>query len=129
MKALLIDTETRKATAVEIGDENRLEQYYDLLKCSLIDITSRKIGGKYYDIIVDDEGLFAEKPVVSALDPEGQPALVGNLLICNYDGDGGETSLTDEDIARIQEFIAYGFEQNKETGEVVPRIFITNVDY
>ena len=27
MKALLIDTETRKATAVEIGDENRLEQY------------------------------------------------------------------------------------------------------
>ena len=129
MKALLIDTETRKATVVEIDDNDHLNEYYKYLKCSIVDITSRKIGGKYYDIIADDEGLLTDAPVVSALDPEGQPALVGNLLICNYDGDGGETSLTDEDVARIQEFIAYGFEQNKETGEVVPRIFLTNVDY
>lgn len=130
MKALLIDTETRKATVVQINDNDRLNDYYKYLKCSLIDITSRKVGGKYFDFIVDDEGLLTDSPVVSALDPEGQPALVGNLLICNYDGDaGGEASLTDEDVARLQEFIAYGFEQNKETGEVVPRIFLINVDY
>ena len=130
MKSLLIDTETRKASVVEIDDNDHLNEYYRYLKCNIVDITSRKVGGKYYDFIIYDEGMLTDSPVVSALDPEGQPALVGNLLICNFNAEEGtEESLTDEDVARLQEFVAYGFEQNKETGEVVPRIFLTNVDY
>lgn len=129
MKALLIDTETRKASVVEIDDENHLKEFYRLLNCSLIDVAYRKVGGKYFDIIIDDEGLFTESPKVSALDTNREPALVGNLLLCNHDSDGNETSLSDDDIARIQEFIEYGFVENKRTGKVEPAIFLTGVDY
>lgn len=43
---------------------------------------------------------------VTALDSNQQPQLVGNLVICNYDGEGGETSLTDEDIQHLYKHMA-----------------------
>ena len=86
MKAYLIDTEAKEARVVEIDDSNHLTEYYKHLNCYLIDITRRQVGGRYFDIIVDDEGLFADNPIVSAIDSQGEPALVGNLLFCNHDG-------------------------------------------
>lgn len=56
MKVLLIDTDTLQPQVVETA--GGLQEWYRLIKCDLIDIVSRKIGGRYYDIIVDDEGLF-----------------------------------------------------------------------
>lgn len=102
MRAYLLDVHSNRARVVEVGDEDRLEEYYKLLSCGTIDITSRQIEGKYFDIVCDDEGLFNEPVVVSALDSNGEPALVGSLLFCNYDGEGGETSLTDDDIALLR---------------------------
>ena len=128
MKAYLIDTEAKEARVVEISDGDHLTEYYKLLKCYLIDIARRKVGGKYYDIIVDDEGLFAEKPTVSAIDSNGDPALVGNLLFCNHDGQGGETSLTDQDIARLQEFTTIIDVVDKK-GKKDTAIVVKNVDY
>ena len=79
-----------------------LDGYYEMLDCTTIDIVSRKIGNKYYDIVCDDEGLFAENAIVSAFDEKGQPMLVGKLLICNHDGQGNEAGLTQEDIQNIE---------------------------
>ena len=56
MKVLLIDTDTLQPQVVETA--GGLQEWYRLIKCDLIDIVSRKIGGRYNDIIVDDEGLF-----------------------------------------------------------------------
>ena len=98
------------------------------MKAYLIDITRRKVGGKYFDIIVDDEGLFAEKPTVSAIDSNGDPALVGNLLFCNHDGQGGETSLSETDIALLQEFTTVIDVVDKK-GKRDTAIVVKNVDY
>lgn len=95
----LIDPEGQ-ACVVEIP--NGLDGYYKLLDCETIDIVRRKIGGKYYDIVCDDEGLFKETVNVSAVDGEGQAMLVGKLLICNHDGHGNEASLTQDDILNIE---------------------------
>ena len=128
MKAYLIDTEAKEARIVEVDDENHLTEYYKLLNCSLIDIARRKVGGKYFDIILDDEGLFTESPIVSAIDSNGDPALVGNLLFCNHDGQGGETSLTDQDIALLQEFTTTVDVVDKK-GNRDTAIVIKGIDY
>ena len=129
MKAYLLDVHNNRARTVEVGDDDRLEEYYKLLNCSLIDITSRQIEGKYFDIIADDEGLYNEPVIVSALDSNGEPALVGSLLFCNYDGEGGETSLTDEDIALLRKHTAVAVRSERETGkEIDYRVVITGVD-
>ena len=129
MRAYLLDVHNNRARVVEVGDEERLEQYYQLLNCSLIDITSRQIEGKYFDIVCDDEGLYNEPVIVSALDSNGEPALCGSLLFCNYDGEGGETSLTDEDITLLRKHTALAIKKDKETGkEVDVMVIVTGVD-
>lgn len=89
-----------RAEVVEIPKD--LKGYYKLLDCDTIDITRRKIGGKYYDIICDDEGLFKETVMVSAVDGNNEAMLVGKLLICNHDEKGNEASLTQDDILNIE---------------------------
>jgi hypothetical protein len=67
----------------------------------LIDISYRKIGGRYFDIILDDEGLFKPGGKVTAITTEGEPVHVGNLVICNHDEKGHETGLSDDDIEHL----------------------------
>lgn len=78
-----------------------LDDFYRELDASMFDIARRKIGGKTFDIFVDDIGLFRDKPVVSAIDGNMQPMLVGNLIFANHDEEGNTTSLSNEDVARI----------------------------
>ena len=56
MKVLVIDTEKTKPDIVDIP--GGLDEWCRLLKCSVIDIATRTIAGKPYDLIIDDEGLF-----------------------------------------------------------------------
>ena len=103
MKVICLDTDILQPQVVET--EGGLAEWYRLIKCDLIDIVSRKIGGRYYDIIVDDEGLYKGGAKPTALDAQQQPQLVGNLVICNTDGEGNEATLTDEDIQHILKHI------------------------
>lgn len=125
MKVMVIDTGKLEPQIVET--EGGLQEWYRLIGCRLIDISSRKIGGRYYDIIYDDEFLYKERGKVTALDTEQQPVLVGNLVICNHDGKGGETGLTDMDIARIREHIVVLTEANAEEPE--RWLAINNIGY
>ena len=130
MRAYLLDVENKTRNAVEIDDTRHLEEYYKYLNCSIVDITSRKIGGKWFDIIADDEGLYKENPIVSALTSENEPALVGNLLFCNYDTETGEeTSLTDEDIAHLEKHTALAVKKDAEGNEIDILLVMTQVDY
>lgn len=101
IKVVIVDTE--KGFRVEKID-NSLDKFYEIIKCRCIDIATRRIGEKkkYYDIIVDDEGLLVGSKI-SAINKEGKPQLVGNLIITNYDEEGNTTSLTDDDIEYIME--------------------------
>ena len=96
IRGVLIDVVNNTAKVVEI--EKKLESYYKILNCNLIDITSRYIGDRLFDIICDDEGLYKENFIVSALTKNRTPALVGNLFVVKFDGCEDETSLTDEEI-------------------------------
>ena len=100
---ILIDVEHEIAHVVTINRE--LEEYYKLLNCQLIEIVSRKIGNRIYDIICDEEGALKDKPKISAINDLGMPILVGNLFIVNYDGIDNEISLTQSDIDYIMPFI------------------------
>ena len=96
--------------------EDDLKVMYSLLDCETIDIVERKINGKFYDIIIDDEGLLRGKQAMPAhaMSEEftdmftGQitrEKLYGNLLIVRHDGHGNFKSLTDEDIDRIRQMV------------------------
>lgn len=116
LKVLVLDTDNVSMEVRDIEDE--LEVFYEIIGCRCIDIPSRKIGSKYYDIIVDDEGLLVGK-MVSAIDENFEPMLVGNLIICNSDQEGNLVSLTDEDISIIQHSVKYGYTRDGRTAIAV----------
>ena len=88
-------------TSVEIGEG--IDDYYKYLECSTFDIATRNVGGKYFDIFCDDEGLFKENPKITAMSPTGRVMFVGNLIFANHDAEGNTTSLTKEDVDRIMQ--------------------------
>jgi len=72
------------------------------MEIDCIDIVTREIGGKRYDIICDDEALLKEQPIPTMLDTEQQPMIFGNIIVAGLaDETGNMTDLSDEDIARI----------------------------
>lgn len=95
---LVLDVKSDKIRPAECDD---LIDFYRELNADLFDIAKRKIGGKYYDIFCDDIGLWRDNPVVSAIDSNMKPMLVGNLVFANHDSTGETTSLTEEDVERI----------------------------
>lgn len=113
MKAVYLNVkDCEKAQVIEIEDE--LAVFYDLIGCSLITVTERKIGEHYYDIIADDEGLFVENPKVSALDEIGHGALVGNLIVVKHDGNGKFQGLTDEEAQEVLSAEQLVFSENHD---------------
>lgn len=103
---------------LETNEGSMLDEYYKLLNCRSIDIVQRKIGGKHYDIICDDEGLLFEdwKPAMAIVDENSEikQLLAGNLFIVLNDNQGNLRSLTKEDAVRILQEQAYL--QDKNTG-------------
>lgn len=83
--------------------EDTLDVFCEMLHCRCIDITTRSIAGKNFDIIVDDEGLFKDPMILGAMSPEDKNcALVGSLLITDTaDAYGELTDLANDDILRI----------------------------
>ena len=115
MKAVYLNVKENKKPEV-IDIEDKLSNFYRLLDCSTIDVAVRKIGDDYYDIIVDDEGLFVEEPKVSAVDPRGNAQLVGNLLIVKNDGKGELVGLNEDEVAEVLKSMVYVFTENCPDG-------------
>lgn len=104
--------------------EAELQSYYTMLDCSCIDIVSRKIGGKWFDIVCDDEGLLVDDPKISAINNLGRPMLVGNLFIVKHKGDD-IGSLTEKDIEHVMKHIQVMYTKNHPEGYMM----LTQVDY
>lgn len=99
-----IDTQNRTAQVVTVDtDKTSLS---DFIGCRCIDIVTRMIGNHPYEVVCDDEGLFVPEPVVTAIDMNGEPMLVGSLFITGLDRDECDLcSLTESDINRIARHI------------------------
>ena len=122
MKALLLDTVEKQ---IKVVDPKGLDDYYKMIGCSTIDIVTRKIGRKWYDIICDDEGTFVEDPLISAIDNLGRVMLVGSLIICGLADEEGElTDLTANDIRYIKQRI-----QKLDTRMHKDLLMLTQCDY
>lgn len=103
MKGYFINVKDGFSEVVDVKD--CLEVFYEKIDCTTIDIVNRKIGGVYYAIVCDDEGLYAERVTVSAATKAGDPVLVGNLLIFKNGKDGELAGLSGEDVERVRKNI------------------------
>ena len=102
LKGVLIKTDGT-CKIVEIVDT--LDNLYNVCECSCIDIVSRRIGGKKYDIVLDDEGLLRDAPIMTAIRRDANEMLFGNLFIVKNDGKGNLKSLNEEEIASVRSLI------------------------
>lgn len=87
----------------KISEFSGLDDFYAMLDASFFDIVRRKIGGKEFDVFVDDCGLIEDgNPIISAIcNDDNTPALVGNLIFANRDSSGRTISLSDNDVMLI----------------------------
>lgn len=102
MKCIYLNAKKQELPTV-IDIEDTLGVFYKLIECQYVDMVRRKIGNDYYVIICDDECLFEEKPIVSAIGENCETMFVGNLIISKDDGEGGLIDLTKEDINQIMQ--------------------------
>ena len=107
---------------VRFGVVETLDDMYKEIGCDTIDIARRRIGGKEFDIIVDDNGWLTEKPQLSGIfvygDGEVEPALVGTLIVCSHDEEGNTVDIPVEDHMLICCNVRNITIQNRTTGEV-----------
>lgn len=126
IKAFYLDPIKNVAEEVDITDT--LDTYYDALGCRCIDIQTRKLGDKWYDFVIDDEGLFAEDVCPSALCEDKDVMFVGALFVTGVADDEGElTSLTDEDITNILNHV--GVARRRKDGKFVTFNLLTGLKY
>jgi len=99
IRAVLIDVNKGGAAAITIkrGD---LHSWYDMIGCDLVDIVNRRIAGKPFAFICDDEALCKCDPIMSAINPAlNEPMLFGNLIVVSpdVDEDGNIMDMTEAD--------------------------------
>ena len=114
MRGYLIDVENGKHGPVEIKGDNHLDQFYRLIGCRCIDIAVRKVGEKYYNVVLDDEGLLVADPITSAIDTTRHGMLAGNLVLFGMDEQTMDLSnLSDFDVLNIRNnlMVAINFER------------------
>ena len=99
MKIFLLDVNGKTAKAMDVA--GGLDCWYRLIGCDTIDIVTRKVGGRKFDIICDDCGLMSEHPIISAVDAQYEPMLVGSLVFAHHDAEGNTTGLVDGDVEAI----------------------------
>lgn len=106
MKAIYLNVQENETPKI-IEIEDNLNTYYELIKCRSIDIVRRRIAGKLFEIICDDEALLIQNPKISAINDFGQPMLSGNLIIVGetITEEGDLTGLTNDEVEHIIKYI------------------------
>lgn len=106
----------------EIDINLEWEEMVKAIGCDYMDIVTRKIGDRFFDIVCDDEFLLREQPSVdriTVMDPNMDTVLMGKVLFTtsNY---GGETlPLSDDDVKTIEDALRHVFFETGETIKVI----------
>lgn len=88
-----------------MSSRERLEEYYRLLDCRCIDIREVAINGKYFDLIVDDEGLLKDRLIPTFYVEEDDTALFGNILFAHCNDEGETIGLEDSELPMLADYI------------------------
>lgn len=101
-RAILLKVSAKKDGEV-IALPKTLEDICAALEVDTIDIVRRKINGKPYHIICDDEGFLRKNIIASGVYSFGIMAFVGNLIICSgkCTPDGKLIGLSAKDIENV----------------------------
>ena len=90
----------------EIDINLEWQEMVKAIGCDYMDIVTRKIGGKWFDIVCDDEFLLWEEPSlewVTVMDAGmRQTILMGSVLFTKSNDEGETMPLSDEDIKTIK---------------------------
>ncbi len=110
---------------VELSKDHELDDLYQLIECHCVDCVSRKVGNKFFDFWIDDNGLLKDKLFTTCFNMEEEggncyEVLCGNILIANFDSNGEMVGLTEDDINLITSHL-----QTFESSRVNPVIFKT----
>lgn len=106
IKVAIVKEQATEVVFDTIKDD--LNVFYSLIDCDTIDIVTRRIGGKEYDIICDDEALLREFPTVTFLSLQGsEMSIYGGIIIAGVHDPESEdlASLTEEDCENIRNHI------------------------
>ena len=114
MRTILLDVYKNEVKEIDIAPE--LDAYYKNLDCSFFDIVHLKIGGTWFDIMCDEEGLYREDHKISAVNSLEQPMIVGNLMFFHIDEEGELTGLSEEDVSLIRSCIQIRYTRNHPEG-------------
>lgn len=103
-------------TGVKVVD-NHYKEFQKVIGADTFDIITRKFGDKYFDIYVDDEGLFKDVKVQTIVTKTDDGRVVeqvyGPIFIVKHDGEGNAISLSDDEIKMFQhEYIMAYFNQH-----------------
>lgn len=108
---------------IKINRKKSLEELYQYLDCSNIDIQERYINNQLYDFIFDDEYLINDKAkepskavAIGSQKTKLLEIIYGSLFICGLANENGqETDLKSQDINNILNSLI--FVENKTNGE------------
>lgn len=91
-----------KPQVMVVDIENSLSEFQRILGCPTIDIQSRTVNGKDYDFVCDDNALTNKVSIITVESKSNSDKnLIGNIIICNHDGQGNEASLSDDDVKML----------------------------
>jgi hypothetical protein len=121
MKTVLLDV-LKGAKVIEI--QNQLEAFCDKLDCRSIDIVDRRIGWRTYAVMCGEESLSREPQMVSAINEDGKPMFVGNLMFFNRQK-GELSGLSKDDIDYLLKFISTQYIKVYD----LPRPTLTNCEF
>lgn len=127
MKTLLLNVNENKVEVIDIDDD--LDAFYRALDCDWIDIVQRRIGGKLFDVMFDDEGLLKDGHKISAINDMGKARFVGNLMFFHNDGHGNLVGLEEDDIKHIQKYIKTMYTYNHPDNHPEGYLMLTQCEY
>ena len=86
-----------KPVDVTDDEDGQLQQFYSCIGCDTVDMLEISIGGRKFDIIVDDEGRYKPLAIPSFSMPDGA-VFFGNVLFAHRDAEGRTTGLSNDDL-------------------------------
>lgn len=96
---------TREVKMSDSNSAEKLKEYYRLLDCRYIDICEVEINGKYFDLIVDDEGMLPERPIPTFYVEKDKAVLYGNILFAHCNEDGEIIGLEDSELPMLANYV------------------------
>lgn len=83
IKGILIDVYNKKVEEIEF--ENKLENYYQIIKCDLVTTAPIDVNN---DLVVDDEGLLKSPEYFFSFNDIREPQYAGNGIIIGFNNKG-----------------------------------------